>query len=123
MFIICATNYKRVKVYPNGSTDNGQHYRISALRRNGETIKKHFSGFVDKNSQLDVHLVKLIDIVGIYNDIELIDVPKGHWVLGLYHRDTFSVILDCSKPLYHPINKEKYFKQYSDNVVKLRAHR
>nr|PMK40346.1 hypothetical protein BCU01_18265 [Vibrio splendidus] len=82
MFLICAENYKRVKVHENGCTDKDERYSISALKRNGEFIKKDFIGFVEKTSLLRPQFVKLVNIVGVYNDIEIIDIPRGHWVLA-----------------------------------------
>jgi hypothetical protein len=119
LFIICSENYKRIKVHENGCTDKDERYSISALKRDGEFIKKDFIGFVEKSSLFQPQFVKLVNIVGIYNDIEIIDIPRGHWVLGVYHAQAFSVVLEENQPFYHPIEHEKHIQRYHDNVVSL----
>lgn len=89
MFLICSENYKRIKVSENGYTDKGARYKVAALRRDGESLRKDFIGFVDKASLHRVQFVKIVNIVSIYNDIELIDVPRNHWVLGIYRYNAF----------------------------------
>ncbi|MCG9561126.1 hypothetical protein L1D28_05645 [Vibrio chagasii] len=120
MFLICSENYKRVKVNANGYTDNGERYSISALKRDGEPVKKHFGGFIDNKHLLGVRLVKLVNIAGVFNGKELVEIPKGHWVLGIYHKNTFLVLQEYDQPLHHPIDYEKYSKKYKNNVVTLR---
>ncbi|MFS1935594.1 hypothetical protein [Vibrio splendidus] len=121
MFLICAENYKRIKVHENGFTEKDERYIISALKRDGEFIKKDFIGFIEKTSLFRPQYVKIVNIVGVYNDIEIIDIPRGHWVLGVYHAQAFSVVLEDNQPLYHPIEHEKHIQRYHDNVVSLSA--
>lgn len=123
MFLICSENYKRIRVYENGITDRNARYSILALRADGEFIKKEFVGFVDKSSLFQPQFVKLVNIVGVHNGMELIDIPKDHWVLGVYHRYAFSLVLEKNHPLYHPIEYKVRAQRYENNVVNLMSYK
>lgn len=121
MFLICAENYKRIKISENGYTDKGARYKIAALKRDGESLRKDFIGFVDKTSlhRDRVQFVKLVNIVSIFNDKELIDVPRNYWALGIYRYNAFFLVLENNYPFYHPTDHDKHVQRYLNNVVRL----